>query len=148
MTLEIARRSLTVLASSVLVAAIVLPGPMAHAGQPAAGKSPGETYLAYRAAMLKAKSVENLLPWLSKEARAQIEESPKDERPMMFEFMQEMAGGMSDVKVVNESVKGDTATVEVEATDAAAKSKIRGKINMAREDGAWKVVRENWGSGA
>jgi hypothetical protein len=130
-----------------LVAALALTASALAAGQPAAGKGPGETYLAYRAAMLKAKSVEETMPWLAKEARAQVEKTPKDQRPMMFEFMQEMAGAMSGVKVVNEAVTGETATVEVEGTDATDKSKVRGKISMVREDGTWKVVKENWGSG-
>jgi hypothetical protein len=133
--------------AAVLTFALAATTCLLEAGQPAAGKAPGETYLAYRAAMLKAKTIEETMPWLAKEARAQVEKTPKDERSMMFEFMQEMAGAVTGLEVVNESVKGETAALQVRGTDAESKSKVTGTITMVREDGAWKVAKESWGAG-
>jgi hypothetical protein len=139
------RLRMTLLYGLALTASLAVTGVALDGGQPAAGKQPGETYLAYRAAMLKAKSIEAMTPWLAREARAQVDEMPEEERPMMFEFLQEMSGAITNVKVVGEKVDGDTALVQVEGTNQT-QAQVTGKIEMAREDGAWRVVRENWGS--
>ncbi len=115
------------------------------AAQPAPDKGPGQTYVAYRAAVQKAKAIEDLAPWLAKESRAMIDETPADERPMLFGMLQDMSGAMTDLKIVSEKIDGETAELAVEATADGAKTK--GTVTMRKEDGAWRLVTERWHSG-
>ena len=69
-----------------------------------------EFYMAYRAAMEKAKAIEDLAPMMSKDVRAQIEATPADQRKAMFEFVKEMSASMK-VKVVKETKTADGVTL-------------------------------------
>ena len=99
-------------------------------------------YMKYRAAFAKAKAIEDLFPMMSKEIKAQIESTPKAERPKMFEFIQEMSKGMTGVKVVKETKTSDGAMLTVEGMDG--KEKMTGQIQVVKEAGAWKIGKESW----
>ena len=99
-------------------------------------------YMAYRAAFAKAKTIEELLPYMSKGTRAQIEKTPAAERPKMFEMVK-MMNTYTDVKVVKEAKTADGVTLSAEAIDSD-KSKATATIQILREDGAWKLGKESW----
>ena len=134
-------RALTLALALVL---FVIPAAVAVA-QPAP-KTPTEAYLGYRAALLKAKSLNDLKPWLSKDGFAQLESLPADQRGMMFEMVKDMSSAVTNLKVVGETVTGDKAEVRVQATDTGDKSTQRATVEIVREGGVWKFVKEHWGN--
>ena len=101
-----------------------------------------EFYMAYRAAFAKAKTIDDLSSYMSKEMRAKVDETPAAERPKMFEFIKQMSSSMTNVKVIKETKTDDGVTLTVEAMDG--KDKMTGQIQILRESGAWKVGRESW----
>jgi hypothetical protein len=112
----------------------------------AAAQTPKQTateyYTSYRAAFQKAKAIEDLSPMMSKDMKAQVEQTPAAERPKMFAFIQEMSKGMTNVKVVKETKTADGATLTVEAMDG--KEKMTGTVQIINEGGAWKMGKESW----
>ena len=112
----------------------------------AAAQTPKQTasefYTAYRAAFQKAKAIEDLTPMMSKEMKAQVESTPASERPKMFEFVKEMAKGMTNVKVVKETKTDEGATLTVSAMDG--KEPMTGTIRIINEGGTWKMGKESW----
>lgn len=109
-----------------------------------APKTPTEAYLGYRAALLKAKSLNDLKPWFSKGGVAQLDSMPAEQRGMMLEMVQEMSKAITNVKVVGETVTGEKAELRVEGTDTGDKSTKRATVEIVREGGVWKFVKENW----
>ena len=101
-----------------------------------------EFYMAYRAAFAKAKTIDDLSSYMSKEMRAKVDATPAAERPKMFEFIKQMSTAMTNVKVIKETKTDDGVTLTVEAMDG--KEKMTGQIQIPRESGAWKVGRESW----
>lgn len=63
----------------------------------------------------------------------------------MFEFMKMMMGDMKDVKVVKETPNDAGATLAVEAV-GPDKARMTGTVTILRENGAWKIGKENWKS--
>lgn len=131
------------LASAVLAALLALHAAVAVA-QPTA-KTPAEAYLGYRAALLKARSLDDLRPWFSKDGVSKLGSLPADQKGMMLEMIKDMSSAIANVKVVGEDVKGDTATLRVEGTDTGDKSVKKATVDVVREGGAWKFVKESWG---
>jgi hypothetical protein len=105
-------------------------------------KTPGQVFLEYRATFEKAKAVDEILPFMSKETKAEIAKSPAAERKQMFSMMQAMSDARG-VKVVKETKNDKGVELDVEGT-TPDKKKSTGKIQMVKEDGAWKVSRESW----
>ncbi len=98
-----------------------------------APKTPTEAYLGYRAALVKAKSLDELRPWFSKGGVAQLGSLPADQRSMMLEMIQDMSSALTNVKVVGEEIKGDVATLRVEGTDVGDKSIKKATVDIVRE---------------
>jgi hypothetical protein len=113
----------------------------ATAAQPA-NQTAAEFYMTYRTVFSKAKAIEDVLPYMSKPIRAQIESTPAAERPKMFEFVKQMAGSMTGVKVVKETKSDEGVMLTVEGMDG--KEKMTGEIQVVRENGEWKMGRERW----
>ena len=126
-----------------LTTLLLLPAFLAVA-QPSA-KSPTDTYLGYRAAMLKAKTLDDLKPWFSKDGVAKLNSMPADQRGMMLEFVKDMSSAITNLKVVKESITGDAAKLQVEGTDVGDKSVKKATVDVVREGGVWKFVKESWG---
>jgi hypothetical protein len=115
---------------------------------PLGAQNPQQTasdfYLAYRAAFDKARKVEELFPFMSKDTRAEVEATPAAERGKMFELMK-MMGALTQVKVLKEAKTPTGATLTVDALDPE-KKKTTGTIEVLREGGVWKLGSENWSS--
>jgi hypothetical protein len=118
------------------------------AATPGSAQAPPQTasdfYLAYRAAFDKAKTIDELIPFMSKDARAEIEATPAAERGKMFELIK-MMGALTGVKVLKETKTASGATLTVEALDPD-KKKTTGTIEVVRESSAWKIGNESWSS--
>ncbi len=110
--------------------------------------SPKDTYLKYRKSMLAASKIDDLKDYLCKEVNEDINNTPADMKPMMFDLMKSLAP--ATVEIVSEDVKGDNATLLLkgkgEQGNAAATDKSTGKVTLLREGGVWKIHKESWES--
>jgi len=107
-------------------------------------KTASQFYIDYRAAFDKARTVDELLPFMSAESRKQVEATPAADRVKMFELMKAM-GKVTNLKIVKETKTADGATLNAEGLDAD-KKKTTGIISIIKEGGAWKVGSESWKS--
>jgi Domain of unknown function (DUF4878) len=103
-------------------------------------------YKTYQAACAKATKVDDLLPFLAADQKKEIEATPADKRPQMFDMIKMMMSMHTDVTVVKEDHNADgTATLTLSGVDSD-KKKASGKVNVVKEGGAWKVGKESWSS--
>ena len=123
---------------------VVLFAGVSAIGAQAPKQTASEFYMTYRAAFAKAKAIEEMLPLMAKEVRAEIEKTPAAERPKMFEFVKEMSTAMTNVKVIKETKTDTGVTLTVEGMDG--KDKMSGQVQILREGDAWKVGKESWSS--
>jgi hypothetical protein len=120
---------------------MVMAAMVTAAAQPAS-QTASEFYVAYRAAFTKAKAIEDLSPYMSKEMKAKIDSTPAADRPKMFEFIKQMSSSMTNVKVLKETTTPEGVTLTVEGMDG--KEPMTGQIRIVKENGAWKMGRESW----
>jgi hypothetical protein len=124
------------------IVAMVCAAAAAPGAQAAPQQTASQFYMSYRAAFEKAKAIEEVFPYVSKDVRAKMEATPAAERPKMFEFVKQMSK-MTDVKVVKETKTDDGVMLTVEAT-SSDKEKMTGQIQVVKEGGAWKMGKESW----
>lgn len=110
-----------------------------------AQSTPTGAYNAYRAALAKASSYDDILPFIEPKGRAMVEAMPAERRAAMFGLMKKFAGTFTDVAVTGETVTGDTAVLALSGKDPKGQP-ATGTVPMSRHDGAWKVGTENWSS--
>jgi hypothetical protein len=126
--------------TTLFVAALML------AALPAAAQKPGQTatqfYNEYRTAWVHSKSMDTLLPYISRESRAQYETTPKEQRQPMFKMMKEL-GTMTNVKVVKETKTPDGYVLELKAI-GPKKKPATGTAEIVIEGGAMKLKKESW----
>ena len=125
-----------------VLAAVMLATSVASA-QPA-DQTASAFYTAYRAAFQKATKVDDILPFMSKSQKAQIEKTPAGERAKMFEMIK-MMGALTDVKILKEAKTPEGATLTVEALDPD-KKKTTGTVKVIKGGDAWKLDGESWKS--
>jgi hypothetical protein len=134
-------KRVTVFACVLAVATLSAAGLSAQATKAATGT---EFYKAYIDAFGKAKSIDEVAKWLAKEQREKIAASPKDEQKMMFGMIKEMSADHTDIKVLKETPTANGAELDVEAMSKMSKGKVKAKIMLVKENGEWKVSKENW----
>jgi hypothetical protein len=140
--MSLSKRSLVSCALAVVVGLTV-----SVSAQPAASyKSGADFYLAYRGAFTKAKTIEELVPWMSKERASEIAKTPAGERKEMFEMVK-MMDDHTNIKVIKETPTAKGADLQVEAMSGGGKSKSTGVITLVKEGAAWKVDQESWKGG-
>ena len=105
-------------------------------------KTPTQTYLEYQAAVQKATSLPEVLPRLSAAYRGMLESRPKKDQPVWLERLKE-SSNIKDLKITKETISGDKCTLEGSGTSARGNS-VRGKVNLVKEGGAWKLDEEFW----
>jgi hypothetical protein len=121
---------------------LVLTSSLALAQKPA--QTASDFYMKYRAAFDKAKTLDEILPYMAKENRAQAAATPAADRAKMFEMVK-MMNKLTDVKILKEERTADGATLTVEGIDTD-KKKNSGKVTIVKEDGEWKLGKESWSS--
>jgi hypothetical protein len=106
---------------------------------PAGGGEPGKAYVAFDKAIRSGNLVE-----LKKQASKDrpLPELSAEETKQMLEMLKLMRP--AKMKVTGGYVAGDRATLSVEGIDNDSKAKVTGTIEMALEDGLWKIVAEKW----
>jgi hypothetical protein len=108
----------------------------------AQGQSPTEAYLAFVAAAQKARSLEELLPYLSKEYRAMLAGQPKDQKGLWLQRLKDSAD-KADIKIGKETITGSKCTLECTAKSREGMA-LRGKVFLVKEDGGWKLDEQGW----
>ncbi|MEO8036546.1 MAG: hypothetical protein ABI837_19065 [Acidobacteriota bacterium] len=106
---------------------------------PANGGEPGKAYTAFDKAarsgnlneMKKLASKTNPMPEMKPEEAKQMVELMKLMRP-------------SKIKILSGYASADHATLTVEGDDPMDKSKAHGTVELAKEDGTWKLLKEQW----
>jgi hypothetical protein len=111
-------------------------------GAPA--KTPTQSYLDFHLALDKAKTLDEVLPYLSAAYRGMLESQPKSERAVWLGRLKHTSNG-KDLKITKETIKGDSCTLEATATSARGNA-MKGKISLVKEGGAWKLDEEGWGT--
>jgi hypothetical protein len=120
---------LLALASTVTVAAAQTP--------PA---DPLEFYESYLAVLAKATSLDQLLPFYTKELATGLQGMPKD---MQGNYLKMNVRVLTNLKVIKQTVTADRARYEFEATLADGRP-TNGSASLVKEGGAWKVDDESW----
>jgi hypothetical protein len=105
----------------------------------------GEFYLAYRQAFDKAKTVDELAPWMSKARRDEIAKETRDDREEMFELIK-MFDDRTNIKILKQNKTATGAELHVEGV-SADKSKSEGVVALVKEGTAWRIDRESWKGG-
>jgi hypothetical protein len=108
----------------------------------AESKTPTQEYLEYQAAVQKATSLAEVLPRLSAAYRAMLESHPKKEHPVWLERLKQ-SSNIKDLKITKETISGDKCTLDGSGTSARG-NQVRGKVNLVKEGGAWKLDEEFW----
>lgn len=129
-----ALRALTLSIALMMAATLV-------AAQPAE-QTATQFYMAYRAAFQKAKTLDDLVPFIASGKRASLATIPAAERPEMFGLIKAL-DTYTGVKVIKETKTAAGVTLDVEAIDGD-KKKSKATVQLVRENGAWKVFAENW----
>lgn len=119
-------------------------------------KGPGDTYQSFHVKMRTAKSFDDIKDYMSKKV---LESRDKDNDKMppgmeatLFKLMQDLSP--NKVVIVKQDVTGDTAVLTCEAPGyqdpivspemRAQKSETTGKVILVKEDGVWKIEKEEW----
>lgn len=110
-------------------------------------QSPTERYESYRAALARAEQLEELLPLTSSGVRDEMAKRPPAYRKAILNDLKARDGG--DLRVVDERVDGDVATLTVEGTQVVdpargVRSRGRASVVLLRQEGAWRVDEEIW----
>lgn len=108
----------------------------------APAKTPTQSYLDFHAALQKAKTLDEVLPYLSAAYRGMLESQPKSERAVWLGRLKDTSNG-KDLKITKETINGDACTLEGTATSARG-NVMKGKISLVKEGGAWKLDEEGW----
>jgi hypothetical protein len=105
-------------------------------------KTPTQTYLEYHAAVAKAKTLDEVLPYLSAMYRSMLESRPKEDRPKWLTNLKD-GSDVKDLKMTKEAIDGDKCTLEATGISAHGNA-VHGKIIMVKEGGAWKLDASSW----
>jgi hypothetical protein len=104
-------------------------------------KTPAQAYLEYQDAVSKATALSEILPYVSVAYRAMLESRPKEDHPVWIENLKE--GVMTDIKVITETIAGNTCTLEATGTSKRGNT-MKGKIILLKEGTSWQVDEEFW----
>jgi hypothetical protein len=124
--------------SLALLGAPACGGSTPPATETSAARRPSDAYADYIAAISNASTLREVLPLVSAAARKRLAtdlETLKAKAP---------AGRL---KIIDEQLQGERATVTVSATlqDQTGKERpATGTVVLVREDGGWKVDQESW----
>ena len=98
-------------------------------------------YAEYSAVLAKAKSVDEIVPFLSKSRTAMVQKTPASEMTKMLGMIQIMQP--KGVKIVKETTTATGAVLEVTGTGEGGASQT-GTVTLVREDSRLKLDKESW----
>ena len=129
------RRAPILAALALLVLAFAAPASAADS------KAATQAYMDYNAAVAKATTLAEVLPYLSADYRKGLESRPKADHPEWLKRLKDSV--MKDVKVSSEEISGNKATLMATGTSASGNA-MRGKISLVKEGSAWKLDEQGW----
>ena len=104
-------------------------------------KSPTETYLAFVATNQKAKSLDELMPFLNKEYRTNLSGEPAEKKPVWLGRLKDT--DKRDIKAIKETITGDKAVVETTAKSTKGEA-LKGMMFLVKEADGWKIEAQSW----
>src|SRR4051812_22939707 len=130
--------------SSLLVSAASLPAAAASSSQRQT-ETAAQFYMRWRAAALSAKSMDEILPFLTSEMAGQFNMEPESAKADTLPMMKRIYGAQSGVSVVKETPTPTGATLILAGTDANQKP-IESSVDIVKENGEWKMTGavEQW----
>lgn len=135
------------LITAIVLALVLGSGPVGAIPPPC---PPGMAYQQYLGVMRDAANLSDVLPYLSRGARSEVEKAAGSDAAEWLKFLQVIYP--REVRVVRESLSGDRATVFAEGVSAdpfdktGRLDKTYGTIELIMEDGGWKIDNESWGN--
>ena len=108
----------------------------------AQAKTPTQIYLDYVAVVSKAKTLAEVLPYLSKEYRTNLESVPKADQPVWLKRLKDSVE-YTDIKVTKETITGAKCTLEATGTSGRGNA-MKGKIMLVKEGADWKLDEAFW----
>jgi len=111
-------------------------------GTPAKEK-PSDFYLRYRAAVLSAATMDDVLAFWRAQAVDEFKQAPPDQR-VDLATMKRIYTTMADVKVTEETLGASGATLKLVVTTSDQKTKT-GTVYLVNEGGQWRIFGlETW----
>jgi hypothetical protein len=101
-------------------------------------------YIEFVAAAKKASAFDQIAPYLSTVLLKDLKAASQEEREKWFKHMKDI-WNLPDITFTKESISGGRCVLEARAKTAAGKS-AKGKIDLVREQGVWKLDEEAWAS--
>lgn len=107
---------------------------------PKDGGEPAKAYHAFAQALKKARTIEELVPLRIASVAREMESVPVEQRAAMFEFIKSESS--VPLKIVGGFANETQATLWLEGKQGD--ERITGRVNVHREDGAWKLGSEEF----
>ena len=107
-----------------------------------AQKTATQFYMEYQAAFAKAKTIDEILPYMAKENVDQVKSTPAAEKAKMFGMIK-MMNDYTNVKVTKETKTPTGYTLDVTATNSEKKP-ATATVEIVNEGGAMKLKKESW----
>jgi hypothetical protein len=105
-------------------------------------QSASQFYLSYRATFDQAKTLDELLPLMSRKLQSQMQPIAASDRVAALQALKALAT-LSDIKVLSQRQTPEGVTLVVEGIDST-RMKSAGRVDLVREGGTWKLDGENW----
>lgn len=100
-------------------------------------------YNSYVEATKKAKSINDLKPYLSQANVSQLGEITKEDEALFLEIVKEERKKLK-ITNISSKIKGDTAILTVDGTDISTDQPIDGIVYLVKENDQWKFVQEEF----
>jgi Domain of unknown function (DUF4878) len=126
--------------NAVLAVTFALVSSLASFAARAAPSDPLEFYREYQTVLAKAKSLDPLLPYYTKELGTGLAKMPKE---MQANYLKMNARKLTDLKVTRQTVDASKAVFEMTAKTEDGRP-TSGQVTLVKERGAWKVDDDAW----
>lgn len=100
-------------------------------------------YNSYVETTKKAKSINDLKPYLSQNNVNQMGEITKEDEALFLEIVKEERKKIK-IKAISSKIDGDTAILTVDGVDTSSNEPIDGIVYLVKENGKWKFVQEEF----
>lgn len=100
-------------------------------------------YNSYVEATKKAKSINELKPYLSQNYINQMGEITKEDEALFLKIIKEERKKIK-IMAVSSKINGDTAILTVDGVDTTSNEPIDGIVFLVKENGKWKFVQEEF----
>ncbi|GJM16644.1 MAG: hypothetical protein DHS20C13_19710 [Thermodesulfobacteriota bacterium] len=100
-------------------------------------------YNSYVETTKKAKSINDLKPYLSQNNINQMGEITKEDEALFLEIVKEERKKIK-IKAISSKIDGDTAILTVDGVDTSSNEPIDGIVYLVKENGKWKFVQEEF----